>query len=131
MKKLRKFKRNIFDKDKLSKWARSVKKRDGFKCRACGYKGYLHSHHILPKSKFFMYAYSIWNGITLCKKCHLGENGVHGKNNSQNKVVSDLRKLMFSNDIEKIKSYSKFDSKEIVKYVSYTKFKKNFKRKLF
>lgn len=100
MKKNIKFSRNSFNQDKLKKWARSVKKRDGFICRACGYKKALHSHHILPKGKFRDYAFSLWNGITLCKICHLGECGVHGKGSPRNQIVAKLRNLMFSDSCE-------------------------------
>jgi 5-methylcytosine-specific restriction endonuclease McrA len=89
-----KFKRNAFNPKKLKVWAIKIKKLDGYKCVACGYGRVLHSHHILPKSKHKEYAYEIWNGITLCKICHLSDNGVHGSKGARNKTVSILRDLM-------------------------------------
>lgn len=89
-----KFRRNTFNLKKLKAWAVRVKKNDSYRCVACGYKRVLHSHHILPKSKYKEYAYESWNGITLCKICHLSENGVHGNKGARNQTVSILRKLM-------------------------------------
>ena len=100
-------KRNIFNKKKLSTWAALVKKRDGFSCKACGYTGYLHSHHILPKSKFPKYAYSVWNGITLCKLCHLGRSGVHKKSKARNDTVKRLRGFLKDGCSNSVKSFTK------------------------
>ena len=97
--------KKIFNKDKLSNWARKVKIRDKFQCKACGYKGYLHSHHILPKSKFPKYCYDIKNGITLCYLCHLGKNGVHGSRKPRNKIVAKLRLLLKSKSYTKVRVF--------------------------
>jgi hypothetical protein len=104
-------KRNVFNKEKLSKWAASVKKRDGFSCRACGYTGYLHSHHILPKSKFPKYVYCVWNGVTLCKLCHLGKSGVHRKSKPRNKTVRVLRDFLKTGSVDSVKCFTKSFSK--------------------
>ena len=97
--------KKVFCKDKLAKWAKKVKIRDRFECKACGYKGYLHSHHILPKSKYPKYRYSIANGITLCYLCHLGKNGVHGSSFPRNKIVKELRKLLKSKSFSSVKKF--------------------------
>ena len=97
--------KKIFSKKKLSSWARKVKIRDSFQCKACGYKGYLHSHHILPKSKFPKYKYNIGNGITLCYLCHLGENGVHGSKKPRNLIVKKLRMFLKGSSFTKIKVF--------------------------
>ena len=122
MKRIRKFKKNIFNIDKLSEWAKKVKIKDDFKCFACGYKGYLHSHHILPKGKYYKYAYSVWNGVTLCKKCHIGNRGVHGKKTPRNEIVKKLRALMFSGDTETVKKFS--NSKKPLSKSIYKPYKK-------
>lgn len=123
------FKRNIFNKDKLSAWAKAVKKRDGYKCIACGYKGYLHSHHVLPKSKFPKHAYEIWNGVTLCKLCHLGRNGVHKtKCKPRNEIVKKLRKLLVSKTLKEVKDFTNtLIRKRATAYKPYRRF---LKRKL-
>ena len=33
-------------------WKNSVKERDSYVCRRCGYNKNLHVHHILPKDKY-------------------------------------------------------------------------------
>tara|TARA_R110001599_G_scaffold339965_1_gene559913 strand:- start:276 stop:662 length:387 start_codon:yes stop_codon:yes gene_type:complete len=124
LKKNIKFSRNQFNVDKLKKWAKSVKKRDGYRCRACGYRKVLHSHHILPKGKNKEYAYYLWNGITLCKICHLSTSGVHGSGEARNKMVEDLRKLSSSEKTD-VKSFdstnSEYQKKKPTKYKRYTR----------
>ena len=122
------FKRNIFNKDKLSAWAKAVKKRDGYRCVACGYKGYLHSHHILPKSKFPKLAYEVWNGVTLCKICHLGKSGVHKVNyKPRNDIVKKLRNFLKSKDVSKVKAYTNSLIKNKKKF-SYKPYKRYLKK---
>ncbi len=66
-------------------WRNDVFRRDGYRCKVCGYKGYLYPHHIVTfkslvkkfKIKIISDAYcckKLWdvgNGITLCKRCHV------------------------------------------------------------
>jgi len=128
------FKRNVFNVKKLKTWARNVKRRDGFKCLACGYKGYLHSHHILPKSKFKKFCYNIWNGVTLCKICHMSSNGVHGTGKARNKIVSSLRRLLIKGDKSSvIKFIENLTGKKstYAPYKIYKKSLKKYKRKLY
>lgn len=128
------FKRNVFNVKKLKFWAKQVKRRDKFKCFACGRNGYLHSHHILPKSKFKKYCYDVWNGITLCKSCHVGPNGVHGSKKSRNNIVLTLRELMTKGSKTKVIDFLKLKGINL-KYTKYSTYKKplkrNFKRKLY
>lgn len=135
MKRIRKFKKNIFNIDKLSDWAKKVKAKDSYQCFACGYRGYLHSHHIMPKGKYHQYAYSVWNGIALCKRCHIGKNGVHGKRTPRNDIVKQLRILMFSDNIVAVKKLSNNKGKVVNKSKPLSKFKKPYsryvKRKLY
>ena len=53
----------------LSKRSRAVRMRDGC-CYMCGSTENLHDHHILPKAVYPEIALKMWNGITLCEKCH-------------------------------------------------------------
>jgi len=98
--------KKVYNLDKLSEWAKKVKARDKFKCIACGYTGYLHSHHILPKSKHPKYMYSVMNGVTLCYLCHMSNNGVHGNGSARNITVAKLRQLVNS-DFSKVKLFLK------------------------
>ena len=142
MKKVKiKFKRNTFNIKKLKAWARQVKVRDNFKCIACGYKGALHSHHVLKKSKHRKYVYDLRNGLTLCVLCHTGPNGVHGSKSPRNNTVKELRKLMKEGSFDKVllflsKKNISVEIKSKIKYKvrkpkrKYTPYKK-FRRKLY
>ena len=63
---------------KLKEWRRSVFEHDKYICCECGvhtYKGlgvriWLEAHHIFDWKDFPEYRYEVWNGRTLCKKCH-------------------------------------------------------------
>ena len=65
----------VLTKEKI--WQRAVKKRDKFTCKKCGTKNrrLLQVHHIRRRADFPMLTMEINNGITLCKKCHLGFKG--------------------------------------------------------
>lgn len=62
-----------FNGYQLSKWSRAVRARDG-SCFMCGCRCKeecpCEAHHIAPKSKYPETAYSLWNGIALCRDCH-------------------------------------------------------------
>lgn len=58
------------------RWKRRVLKRDDYTCQDCGMRDIvLNVHHILPFSQFKKYRHKIWNGVTLCRKCHIKEHG--------------------------------------------------------
>lgn len=129
MKKI-KFSRNQFNQDKLKKWAKSVKKKNNFQCVACGYRKVLHSHHILPKGKHPRLAYKVWNGVTLCKLCHLGANGVHGSGAPRNETVKILRDCLSSESTEAIKNLD-FKTSSKKTYKKYKPLRKMNKRKFY
>lgn len=53
-------------------WREAVFKRDGFKCIWCGLgSGNLNADHIKPFAYYPELRFSIDNGRTLCKPCHL------------------------------------------------------------
>jgi len=54
----------------LQKWAKAVKERDGLSCVECGEEEGLEAHHIQEKAKHPELALKLWNGITLCGRCH-------------------------------------------------------------
>lgn len=50
----------------------AVFERDGFTCRACGARGKLDAHHIMPRENFENGGYVVENGISLCVDvCHV------------------------------------------------------------
>ena len=77
----------------LRAWSREVRTRDSFTCRNCKSKKNSHAHHMV--SKFYVPEYTLLldNGITLCKKCHLGPSGVHGKAKACSSFISKLRHI--------------------------------------
>lgn len=61
-------------------WAKAVKERDSYTCKACKQIGkQLHSHHLNSFSKFPEERYKLDNGVTLCKKCHWDFHTRYGK----------------------------------------------------
>jgi len=59
-------------------WRSSVFKRDNYTCVICGVKGgYLEADHIKPWSVYESLRYSVDNGRTLCKPCHI-KQPTHG-----------------------------------------------------
>jgi 5-methylcytosine-specific restriction endonuclease McrA len=53
-------------------WRETVFERDDFTCQSCGQRGgYLIADHIQPWKTHPLLRYSVENGRTLCKECHL------------------------------------------------------------
>jgi len=52
-------------------WAKLVVQRDNRKCMSCGSELKLEAHHIWPQGAYIQLRYTLKNGITLCKDCHL------------------------------------------------------------
>lgn len=60
-------------------WRMSVFERDKYTCRKCGIsEKKMHAHHILGFKKHPEHIYSIDNGLTLCKRCHINFHSVFG-----------------------------------------------------
>jgi len=56
---------------RYSDWRLKTYERDNFTCQECGQVGgKLNAHHIFKWSEFPLLRYKLWNGITLCEKCH-------------------------------------------------------------
>jgi len=53
------------------KWRTTIFERDNYKCQMCNQIGNkLNSHHIFRVIDFPEFEFELWNGITLCLKCH-------------------------------------------------------------
>jgi len=62
-----------FNEYYLGKWSRIIRIRDEKICHCCDNLCptlFSHAHHIFPKGIYPELAYMLWNGITLCAKCH-------------------------------------------------------------
>ena len=53
-------------------WRKSTFARDNWTCQDCGIKskGDIQAHHIFSFAEFPEHRFDIWNGVTLCVKCH-------------------------------------------------------------
>jgi hypothetical protein len=57
-------------------WRRSVFIRDEFTCQKCQQiGGKLEAHHIKKFHKYTDLRYTVTNGLTLCRPCHMEEHG--------------------------------------------------------
>lgn len=52
-------------------WRKAVYGRDQYKCQDCGQIGWsLEPHHVFSWAEFPDLRFEVWNGETLCVKCH-------------------------------------------------------------
>lgn len=56
-------------------WRSGVFSRDGFRCVKCGTRKDLQAHHVKAWKDNKELRYTISNGVTLCRKCHLKAHG--------------------------------------------------------
>jgi len=78
-------------------WREAIFKRDNFSCQKCKASGgYLHPHHINNFAEYIDLRFSIDNGITLCKKCHLEFHKKYGFRNNTKEQIMDF--LGFNKD---------------------------------
>lgn len=76
-------------------WSLKVRKRDGFKCRrkSCGSTKNLHAHHIYNQADNPDIRFEEWNGITLCRPCHMAFHKIYGKvENNEDQIREFLSK---------------------------------------
>ena len=67
-----------------AKWRKSVFERDGYTCVVCFQKGgRLNADHILPFSTHPEIRFSLENGRTLCRECHMKTETYGGKMNKK------------------------------------------------
>jgi hypothetical protein len=77
-------------------WRESVFTRDNFACKkcgiesGCGYKIYLHPHHILNFAQFPELRFAIDNGITFCDECHWEFHKIYGKYNNTKEQLEEF-----------------------------------------
>lgn len=57
---------------KYQNWREAIFSRDNWTCQDCGERGgTLHAHHVFAFADFPEHRFAPWNGVTLCKDCHL------------------------------------------------------------
>ena len=56
---------------KFKKWRNDVLKKSDNKCVMCGVGGKLDAHHIIGLSESLKPAFELWNGVALCRPCHV------------------------------------------------------------
>jgi len=91
----------------LKEWSVKVRTRDSFVCQSCGSKKNTHAHHMVSKYYVPEYSLNIKNGITLCKTCHIGRQGVHGNKNPKNSFIKFLRLIYATRDIKQAFMFQK------------------------
>jgi len=106
-KKKNKVKRKSANQKLLKDWSIKVRTRDSFTCLSCSSKKYTHAHHMV--SKYYVPEYTLFldNGITLCKSCHTGPQGVHGSKSPKNSFIKLLRLIYKTGDIQRAVSLRK------------------------
>ncbi len=78
-------------------WREKVFKRDDWTCQLCNKRSgkgelvFLHPHHIYSFAKYPQLRLKAWNGITLCKDCHL----------KLHKLLKTLSKILFDRKLTK------------------------------
>ena len=67
------WRKKIYNSPTWIKWRKSVFERDNYTCQICFIHGstYLQANHIKKFSDFPELRFSVDNGITLCKNCHI------------------------------------------------------------
>lgn len=78
-------KNRTFYREHLKNWRTEVFQRDGYKCRLCNQKGYLHAHHLDGYHWCKEKRFDVDNGITLCKDCHYKFHRTYGNRNNTSK----------------------------------------------
>lgn len=81
-------------------WRKSIFNRDKWICLGCNNnKGHFHAHHILSFTKYPQFRLEIWNGLTLCRNCHIKIHSKEGGKEMlkieliQNHVIEALKHL--------------------------------------
>lgn len=63
----------------LKQWRREIYERDKYQCMKCHViSGFLCAHHVLNWEEHKELRFNISNGITLCRKCHIGFHRRYG-----------------------------------------------------
>lgn len=88
------------------RWARSVKKRDGYRCQICKRTGvYLNAHHMNSYGAYEDQRFSLFNGVTLCSRCHKDFHDTYGYGKNTYVQFEEFKKVAESIREAVLKSY--------------------------
>jgi 5-methylcytosine-specific restriction endonuclease McrA len=62
--------KNGYHNAEYKKWRKNVFEKDKYACVFCGSKENIEAHHFFRFSYFPNFRLNVWNGLTLCHKCH-------------------------------------------------------------
>ena len=102
-----------FNNKKLTRWSRLVRKRDSYccyLCEECDRDRVMQAHHIKPKHIYPELAYDLYNGITLCRRCHM--EIIHTTDSAHKKMYALFKRY---NKRVKIKLYNETNQQIIDK----------------
>jgi len=78
---------------KYQEWREKIFERDNYTCQKCDKRGvFLIAHHIKNFANNLDWRIKIDNGITLCKRCHLGFHNKYGRINNSEKQIKEYLK---------------------------------------
>lgn len=79
---------------KFKLWRKAVFIRDDYICQKCKTKGNkLHPHHIFNFAQFINFRFELFNGITLCEKCHNAFHKKYGRINNNEEQIRNFLAL--------------------------------------
>lgn len=67
-------------KTKVKTWRARVLRRDEYTCQCCGdrHRGHLEAHHLAGWDRHDELRFTVSNGVTLCKACHIKFHDSYG-----------------------------------------------------
>jgi hypothetical protein len=99
------------NQSKLRKWSLLIRGRDKFECYVCSNKFSLsetEAHHVYPKHLYPRKAYSLSNGVCVCKSCH--QPLIHSTKKSWRKFTCFFKRHL---NKKAIKSFNRVNNKKV------------------
>lgn len=82
---------------KYREWRTAVYERDNYTCLCCATKkAPFNAHHLGAYNKYTTLRLSLWNGVTLCKECHIAFHNKYGRGNN---TIKQFIKFLFEKDV--------------------------------
>ena len=106
--------RKLRNSQEYVKWREAVYEKDGCTCVICGAKENLHAHHKKSFDKYPELRFSIENGITVCRTCHLN---IHNKKCDNQPITKTTPNVNDNDNVNDIKKKDTKVSKEKAHFV--------------